>query len=97
MSDEILLSNAPLPEDETSVTLDIVSYENQLRQGLPQRQLLEGKITLNPARCLVFSIPPTENPPGEATITVDRTLYDLYLVIIPFTLHQLQAVNTIQK
>ena len=52
MSDEILLSNAPLPEDETSVTLDIVSYENQLRQGLPQRQLLEGKITLNPARCL---------------------------------------------
>ena len=88
MSNEVLLSNVPLPEDENSIILDVVSYENQLRHGLPQKQLLEGKITLNPDRCLVCYIPPTEISPESAALTVDRTHYDLYLIDIPFTLHQ---------
>jgi nucleoside phosphorylase len=88
MNNEISLSNVPLPEDENSVTLDVVSNANQLRQGLPQKQMLEGKITLNPDRCLISYIPPAETLLEAATLTVDRTRYDLYLVDIPFTLYQ---------
>jgi nucleoside phosphorylase len=89
MNSRIVLSTAPLPEDEHTVTLDIMSDDDPTKRGteLPQKQQREGTITLNTERNRVFFIPPAANTRGEADFSVDRTRYDLYLVILPFNLH----------
>ncbi|GLV54418.1 hypothetical protein KDH_12650 [Dictyobacter sp. S3.2.2.5] len=83
-----VFNTTPFPEDEKNVTLEIISYEENVRKGLPQKKQLEGKITLNPDRCHVLYIPPEEETAEKAVPVVDRTRYDLYLVIIPFNLHE---------
>jgi nucleoside phosphorylase len=89
-ADELFLSNDPLSESEESVTLDMFSQEHT-RGGLAQKYLLEGKITVNPRRCLLFFIPPVASTAEQPILTPDRTKWDLYLVIIPFTLHETPA------
>jgi nucleoside phosphorylase len=89
--DEILvLSNEPLPETTSTITLEVFSSSSEgvtRRSGLLQKKELEGKITFNPERCLIYSLPPTGSPAPQV-IAPDRTQWDLYLIIIPFTLHK---------
>ena len=87
--EELFLSSQPLPESDASVTLDIFSGEDT-RRGfeLPQKRMLEGRVTFNPQSCLIFFIPPTASTASQPLITPDRAKWDLYLVIIPFTLHR---------
>lgn len=86
---ELFFSSEPLPESDASVTLDIYSEEDVSRGfELPQKRMLEGRVTLNPPSCLIFFIPPAPVTASQPLITPDRTKWDLYLVSIPFTLHR---------
>ncbi len=96
MNDDVLVfSNELLPSSEATVTLDILSQENVLRdtetrgetRGLPQRMILEGQITLNP-HGHIFFIPPLESTVAKPLLIPDRKKWDLYLVYLPFTLHE---------
>jgi hypothetical protein len=86
---DILLNNEPLPEIDSTITLDIFSEEGDATRGtkLIQKKELEGKITFNPKRCPIFSLPLTDSVSSKV-FTPDRTRWDLYLIIIPFTLHK---------
>lgn len=93
LEDELFLGNEPLPASDTAVTLDILSQDDVLRgEELAQKRILEGKITLNPRSCPVFSVSP---PMGTAApmITALRAMWDFYLVVIPFTLHPAPGNN----
>src|SRR5205807_1755462 len=70
-------------------TLEILSAEGGATRGvkLIQKKELEGKVTFNPDRGLIFSLPSTGSTSSQV-ITPDRTQWDLYLIIIPFTLHK---------
>jgi hypothetical protein len=61
MDEILLLSNESLPETETTIALDILSAEGGTTRGhgLIQKKEMVGKITFNPDRCLVFSLPPS--------------------------------------
>src|SRR5947209_17398656 len=87
--DEILvLSNEPLPETETTITLNILSAEGGATRGtrLIQKKELEGKITFD--RCQIFSLPTSPGSTSLRATTAGETQWDLYLIIIPFTLHK---------
>lgn len=85
--DILVLDNEPLREEESALTLSITSENMALRGGdLPQLKELEGKITYNPNAHAPFFLPATRRS-GSPVITPDRTRWDLYLMIMPFTLH----------
>src|SRR5258708_5316085 len=89
--DGIFLHNTPLPESETLVTMNLYSEEQGIRirgRTLLKEKGLEGRITFDPERCLIFSIPPVRSALSMTPIIPDRNLWDLYLIIIPFTLHE---------
>jgi len=90
MNKVLILSNAPLPETETTISLDILSTEEDATRGtrLIRKKELEGKITFNPDRCLIFSLPPSTGSSPSQVFMPDRSQWDLYLIIIPFTLHK---------
>lgn len=86
--EDLLLSDAPLLEDESTVTLDIFTEQTlQGSYGLEQTKVLEGKITV-PKDARVFWIPPTAGTTGQPCMAPDRTKVDLYLICLPFTLHE---------
>src|SRR2546421_12183560 len=82
MDDSLVLSNEPLPETEATITLDIQGEEEDTTREstLIQRKGLGGKLTFNPDRCLIFSIPPSLRSVSPLMITPDRTQWDLYLI-----------------
>src|SRR6266704_2014163 len=90
MNEILLLSNEPLLESETAITLDILSAEGDTlrRPELIQKKELAGKITFNPERCQIFFLPPPVDPASSQALTPDRTQWDFYLITIPFTLHK---------
>src|SRR5450432_3538426 len=83
---QLYLSSEPLPPDEQNVSLDIYSEDVQL--GSAPGKILEGQITLNQQRCQLFFVPPYEPADEYLAHLVDRKQYDLYLLIIPFNLHE---------
>jgi len=90
MNEILVLSHEPLAETEATITLDILSAEGDTRRGtkLIQKKELAGKITFNPERCQLFFLPPPVDPASPQALTPDRTQWDFYLIIIPFTLHK---------
>ncbi len=95
MNDDILIfTNEPLPPSKTTITQAILSKENVLQGSetrgldtdLPQRTILEGRVTFDP-RGRIFFIPPQESTVDEPLLAPDREKWDLYLVNCPFTLH----------
>src|SRR5437764_8881179 len=99
MDDTLVLNNEPLPETEATVTLDIQGEEEDSTEEstLIQRKGLGGKLTFNPERCLIFSIPPSVRSVSPPMIMPDRTQWDLYLIIIPFTLHEAPSGQFYEK
>jgi nucleoside phosphorylase len=81
---ELLLSSEELPETSSTITFEVSSDT----RGIERKKGLAGKITLNPDRCHVFFVPPVDGLSGQQVITPDRSKWDLYLVIIPYTLHK---------
>lgn len=90
MNEILVLSDDPEQESDATITLDILSAEGEALRGkeLIQKKELAGKITLNPERCQIFFLPPPVDSAASQALTPDRTQWDLYLVIIPFTLHK---------
>lgn len=92
MEQELILSDQPLPESLATLTFgfseEIESGERRSGKELPQVKALMGKVTLNPESCLIRSIPPEEHPSFQTSLAPDRRKWDLYLIDIPFTLHQ---------
>jgi len=90
MNETLLLTDEPLPESDATITLDILSSDGGGTRGakLIQKKELEGKITFNHERCQIFFLPPSADPASSQALTPDRTQWDLYLIIIPFTLHK---------
>lgn len=87
-TDDLLLSNDPLQEDETTVTLDIFTEQTlQGSYGLESKKVVEGKITI-PKHVHIFWLPSTISTAGWPSMTPDRTKTDLYLICLPFTLHE---------
>jgi nucleoside phosphorylase len=82
--------DAPQQEIDATIRFDILSTEEETLRGtgLPQKKELAGKITLNPERCQIFFLPPAADAASSQPLTPDRTQWDLYLIIIPFTLHR---------
>ncbi len=91
----IFLSSLPLPPEEGLVTLDVLGEPESVRGETKssQEKTLEGKITLNPSANLILSLPPSANT-ESSPFSIDRSRWDLYMVIIPFTLHPLEKANT---
>lgn len=92
-NDILVFSNEPLQPSRTAVTLSILSQENVVKgtdtrgiHDLPQRTVLEGRITIDP-RGRIFFIPPLDSTVSEPLLVPDRKRWDLYLVYLPFTLH----------
>lgn len=85
---DFFLENTPLPDTDTVIAFDIFADEGK-RGEISQKKLLEGKITLNPDRCLLFFIPP-DLPGAESeqfVVAPEREKWDIYLLMLPFTLH----------
>ncbi|HLZ59151.1 MAG TPA: hypothetical protein VKR06_19580 [Ktedonosporobacter sp.] len=94
MDNEILvLSNKPLIESETTVTLDILSNDEGRRGETLEVKEREGKITFNPKGFRIFSLPDSGSTVSQPGMLLDRTKWDLYLIVMPFTLHE-PANNT---
>jgi len=96
--DILVLDNEPLREEESALALNITGEDSGLRGGadLPQIQELEGKITYNPHAHAPFFLPAPRRT-GSPVITPDRTRWDLYLIIMPFTLHPAPGESYYEK
>ncbi len=93
-NNELFFSNEPLPESDTTITLDIVSEEPAMRGiELARKKILEGKITLNPQSNHIYALPSMPGIAGQPLQTSNRTKWDFYLVTIPFTLHEAPGKN----
>lgn len=98
--DILFLSNKPLPQTATSVKLALRSREGTRGddgddEGVDDNEdgLLEGYVTLDPASILTYSLPAQAEPALDTSpfsFAPDRRYWDLYLVVVPFTLHPLQ-------
>ncbi len=75
MNEILVLSDEPLQESDSTITLDILSAEGEALRGkeLNQKKELAGKITFNPERCQIFFLPPADSASSQA-LTPDRTL-----------------------
>src|SRR6266566_1462080 len=87
--EETLIYTAdPLPVTATTVTLKIFSEEHQLKAGTSTlKRLQEGLISFDWESFHLAFIPLAEPSEHHAFILPDRTLWDLYLLIMPFTVH----------
>lgn len=96
--DILMLNNEPLREEKSALTLSITSEDSGLRGGgdLPEIKEVEGKITYNPHAYDPFFLPIRKRG-GSPVITPDRTRWDLYLMIMPFTLHPAPGENYYEK
>jgi len=82
---DLILRNEPLQESEISKTFDLFS-EEELLGTLPPKKVKEAKISLG--KWHINFIPPSKSMSSEAIMTPDRSKWDLYLIYIPFTLHE---------
>ncbi|MEA1867369.1 MAG: hypothetical protein U9N19_04615 [Thermodesulfobacteriota bacterium] len=84
MAEELILKTQPLSESEKLVSLEIFS-ELKLRGDVTSR-ITESKVTLGRGHT---SFIPTSTPiSSQQIITPDRSIWDLYLIHIPFTIHE---------
>jgi nucleoside phosphorylase len=88
----IVLSDEPLTETETSITLEIMSEAEKWR-GKTVREEREGTITLNPQSNLLYALSPNSEMEQASPQAIEGTLWDFYLVHIPFTLHKAPGNN----
>lgn len=92
MDDVLIFDNQPLPEGPGTITLDFFEGEigEKSRGGieLPAMKTRMGKATWNPESCQIFAIPAVEPSSFQTLLVPDRTKWDLYLIDIPFTLHE---------
>jgi hypothetical protein len=96
--DQIFLSSEPLETTATSITLDIVSEEEATRgDPLPQKKILEGRITVDPQKSRIYALSPLAEPERLRLQTVKSADWDFYLVIMPFTLHKAPGNNSYQS
>lgn len=101
----LIFNNGPLPASRSTVTLSILSEENDqdeqrgATKGLisPQDSLTEGLVTFNPRGDYIFFIPPLESTVSEPLLLPDTSKWDLYLVSLPFTLHPAPANRYYEK
>jgi TIR domain len=97
-ADHIFLSSEPLETTATSITLDIVSEEETLRgDPLPQKKILEGRITLDPQKARIYALAPLTGAERLMAQPVKSAAWDFYLVIMPFTLHKATGNNFYQS
>ncbi|HTK09197.1 MAG TPA: hypothetical protein VL485_18660 [Ktedonobacteraceae bacterium] len=85
----IFLSNDPLPFTEGQVTREVLSETDPVRGPRDPRieeKIPYGKVTFNPHGCQIIALPPASGA-ARALHAVDSSHWDLYLIIIPFTLH----------
>lgn len=89
--ERIILGSEPLPETETTITLDFFDPKNRdlrMGTGLPERQEREGKITFNPAYCKIFALASAFIPGSAAIPSQQERKQDFYLLTMPFTVHK---------
>lgn len=79
---EFILRSEIRPETDNTVILECFSDTREIGK----KKEMEGKITFNPDRCHMFFVPPVSI--SQAFSLPDRSRWDLYLLIIPFTLHK---------
>ncbi|HEY1352142.1 MAG TPA: TIR domain-containing protein [Ktedonobacteraceae bacterium] len=79
----LLLSEEPLNQTDSSITLPIVS-ESEIWRGQAAREETEGKITLDPESNLLYAL---------SAFWEAEPAWDFYLVVIPFTLHKAPGKN----
>lgn len=88
IKEELFLSDKPLGRSNTSISLDVFSVATLLGsvpKWLAEKRVLEGTITADPERCLLYALQPAEFHPGVASAP---PLWDAYLLVLPFTLHE---------
>jgi len=85
LSDELVLRDQPLAETEKLMTVDLFSEEKIMGQEGSPIKLLESQVTIG--KEYISFIPPQVSH-STVLITPDRTKRDLYLIRIPFTLHE---------
>ena len=94
MAEELILKTQPLSESEKLVSLKIFS-ELKLRGDITSRKITESQVTLG--RGHTSFIPPSKSISSHPIITPDRSIWDLYLIHIPFTIHEPSEDSYYQK
>lgn len=91
---EMILKDQPLDESQKLMTIDLFSEEKSMGKALTPIKLLESQVTIG--KEYIFFIPP-QKAQSAAVITPDRAKRDLYLIRIPFTLHEPAESKYYQK
>ncbi|MGA3085594.1 MAG: hypothetical protein ABSE95_12505 [Thermodesulfobacteriota bacterium] len=85
LAGELVLRDRPLAETEKLMTIDLFSEEKIMGQENAPIKVLESQVTIG--KEYISFIPPQKN--NTATIIIpDRNKRDLYLIRIPFTIHE---------
>lgn len=93
MAEELILKTQPIPESEKLVSLKIFS-ELKFRGDVTSR-ITESQVTLG--RGQILFIPSSNLISSHPIMTPDRSIWDLYLIHIPFTIHELPEDSYYQK
>jgi len=93
-ADELILRDQPLTESEKLITIDLSIEDNIMGQVQYPIKILESQITIG--KEYVFFIPPQKSQ-STIIITPDRSKRDLYLIRLPFTLHETTENKYYQK
>ncbi len=91
---EMILKDQPLTESQKLMTVDLFSEEKIMGQEHAPIKLLESQVTIG--KEYIFFIPPQKSH-SAALIMPDRTKRDLYMIRIPFTLHEPSENKYYQK
>jgi nucleoside phosphorylase len=83
----LIFTADPLPSTSSEVSLEVISKEAMLGNRESQKKLREGFITFDPERFHLVFLPPVEA--HAALLFPDRTQWDLYLLVMPFTVKEL--------
>jgi hypothetical protein len=83
-AEDLILGDQPLPESEILVTLDLFSEEKPLGPELLPKKVKEAEVSIG--KWHIFFLPPVKSIASKPT--PDRSMWDLYFVCIPFTLHE---------
>jgi len=92
---ELVLGDKPLSESEILATIDLFSEEELLGRETPPKRIKEAEISLG--KWHIYFIHPENCKTCEPIMGPDRSLWDLYYVHIPFTIHELPPDRWCQR
>lgn len=95
VAEDIFLSDKPLSESQTLMKIGLYSEDKVMGQNNIAIKLLESELSIG--RNIISFLPPMKKQSQIISLAPNRTKRDLYLIRIPFTLHELPEKKHYQK